>query len=157
MAVSDRIAVMNEGSIVQTGSAQDLYHRPSSRFVAQFIGRANLVPGRVEVDGVQALGRTFPIRATPPGVRAGDAVSLLVRPEAIALARPAGGAGEVAATVSGRAFLGEKIEYMLDCNGTSLQVARYNAGPQDLFDEGARVALRFVDDAVVVLAEGVRG
>jgi iron(III) transport system ATP-binding protein len=38
MAVSDRIAVMNQGSIVQLGSAEDLYHRPASQFVAQFIG-----------------------------------------------------------------------------------------------------------------------
>src|SRR5438034_5547848 len=47
MAVSDRIAVMNQGSVAQEGTAQDLYHRPASQFVAQFIGRVNLVPGRV--------------------------------------------------------------------------------------------------------------
>ena len=45
MAVSDRIAVMNQGSVVQEGSAQDLYDRPSSPFVAQFVGRVNLVAG----------------------------------------------------------------------------------------------------------------
>ncbi|MEO7056962.1 MAG: ABC transporter ATP-binding protein, partial [Caldimonas sp.] len=48
MAVSDRIAVMQGGSIVQTGTAEDLYHRPATRFVAQFIGRANLIDARVE-------------------------------------------------------------------------------------------------------------
>ena len=47
MAVSDRIAVMNQGSIVQQGTAEDLYQRPASEFVAQFIGRVNLVAGRV--------------------------------------------------------------------------------------------------------------
>src|SRR5690242_4827458 len=41
MAVSDRIAVMNRGSVVQEGSAEDLYHRPASQFVAQFVGRIN--------------------------------------------------------------------------------------------------------------------
>ena len=45
MAVSDRIAVMNQGSVVQEGSAEDLYHRPASEFVARFVGRVNLVPG----------------------------------------------------------------------------------------------------------------
>ena len=61
MAVSDRIAVMNQGSVVQEGSAEDLYHRPASEFVAQFVGRVNLVAGRVaEIDGdtvrIAALG-----------------------------------------------------------------------------------------------------
>src|SRR5207253_4157063 len=62
MAVSDRIAVMNRGSVVQEGSAEDLYHRPASQFVAQFVGRINLISGRVlAVDGmsarIEALGR----------------------------------------------------------------------------------------------------
>ena len=45
MAVSDRIAVMNQGSVVQEGTAEDLYHRPASEFVATFVGRVNLVAG----------------------------------------------------------------------------------------------------------------
>ncbi len=68
MAVSDRIAVMNEGSVVQEGSAEDLYHRPASQFVAQFVGRVNLVAGRVaavagEAVTVAALGTTIGARA----------------------------------------------------------------------------------------------
>src|SRR6059036_433279 len=47
MAVSDRIAVMNHGSVVQEGTAEDLYHRPATQFVAQFVGRINLLPGRI--------------------------------------------------------------------------------------------------------------
>ena len=47
MAVSDRIAVMNQGSVVQEGTAEDLYYRPGSEFVATFVGRVNLVPARV--------------------------------------------------------------------------------------------------------------
>src|SRR4030095_14904669 len=48
MAVSDRIAVMNQGTVVQEGTAEDLYHRPASEFVARFVGRVNLVVGRIE-------------------------------------------------------------------------------------------------------------
>src|SRR5262249_50545086 len=47
MAVSDRIAVMSQGVVVQVGRAEDLYHRPASAFVAQFIGRVNFLRGRV--------------------------------------------------------------------------------------------------------------
>src|SRR5437762_7639593 len=61
MAVSDRIAVMNEGSVVQDGTAEDLYYRPASEFVATFVGRVNLVAGRIVDIGdgtatVEALG-----------------------------------------------------------------------------------------------------
>ncbi len=158
MAVSDRIAVMNEGTIVQTGTAEDLYHRPGSKFVAQFIGRANLIGARVEsVEAggatVAALGRAFSLPALPEGVVAGEPVRLLLRPEVIALARPSGSPSEVAASVVSRTFLGEKIEYVLSCAGETLQVARYNAGAQDLFHEGEAVTLRFVDEAVIVLAD----
>src|SRR5438128_1812245 len=59
MAVSDRIAVMNQGSVVQEGTAEDLYHRPASRFVAQFVGHMNLVAGRV----LEIAGETAKIAA----------------------------------------------------------------------------------------------
>ncbi len=78
---------------------------------------------------------------------------LLLRPEVIALAHPAGSTSEVVANVVSRTFLGEKIEYALSCAGETLQVARYNAGPQDLFHEGEAVALHFVDEAVIVLRD----
>ena len=161
MAVSDRIAVMNEGTVVQTGTAEDLYHRPGNRFVAQFIGRANLVPARVErAEGdrvvVAALGRTIALPRAAGDFAAGTAVRLLLRPEAIVLGRE-GAADAGSARVTARSFLGEKIEYVLDCAGEALQVVRYNAGAQDLFHEGDRVAIRFVEDAVVLLADGTGG
>src|SRR4029077_20870599 len=59
MAISDRIAVMERGEVVQDGTAQDLYYRPATEFVARFIGRTNLVTariisaGEVEVEGVR--------------------------------------------------------------------------------------------------------
>ncbi len=105
MAVSDRIAVMSAGTIVQEGSAEDLYYRPASRFVAQFIGRVNLVPGRIEsLEGgsavVEALGARVAASGVAPGMKPGDRVELIVRPEAVVLASPgalaAGGAGAAA-------------------------------------------------------------
>jgi iron(III) transport system ATP-binding protein len=156
MAVSDRIAVMNAGSIVQQGSAEDLYHRPATRFVAQFIGRANLVAGRVEGvagDGldVTALGRRFHVSRDADGVAPGHPVRLLLRPEAVTLARDGGG---LPARVLSRTFLGEKIDYTLVCAGETLQVARYNAGPRDLFEPGDTVALHVVEQAIAVLPDG---
>jgi ABC-type Fe3+/spermidine/putrescine transport system ATPase subunit len=71
MAVSDRIAVMHQGRVVQEGSAEDLYHRPASQFVAQFVGRVNLVAGEGGHDencgARHAAGRPF--KAQRPDAR----------------------------------------------------------------------------------------
>jgi iron(III) transport system ATP-binding protein len=155
MAVSDRIAVMERGTIVQQGSAEDLYHRPVSPFVARFIGRANLVPGSVvsrsgEGGVVEALGRRFAVRQLPAGAISGVAVGVLLRPEAVALAREAS-TDDCRATVRTRTFLGERVDYLVSCAGETLQVARYNAGAADWMNEGDVVGLRIHEDAITVL------
>jgi ABC-type Fe3+/spermidine/putrescine transport system ATPase subunit len=126
MAVSDRIAVMNGGTIVQIGSAEDLYLRPADEFVAQFIGRVNLIPGRV----------------------AGAAVRRVVRPEMIRLSL-AVGAG-LAGTILSRTYLGEKTEYLVSCAGETLQVVCYGAGPEAKLAEGAQVSVLLPEDAALL-------
>jgi iron(III) transport system ATP-binding protein len=101
MAISDRIAVMNKGRVVQVGSAEDLYLRPQSGFVARFIGRINTLDAQVlSMQGgtaeVQALGRRLVVAQPGPGVAVGQAAQLMVRPEAlrvVAADDPAGVAG----------------------------------------------------------------
>ena len=156
MAVSDRIAVMHQGGVVQEGTAEDLYHRPASRFVAQFVGRTNLVAGRVAAIGAEtmeiaALGTVMRAPSPPRPFALGDPVQLILRPEAIEIVR--GDAGAPRATIVSRTFLGEKIEYSVRCEGEMLQVVRYSAGPGDLIPEGASVCLHFAADTVTVLAQ----
>jgi ABC-type Fe3+/spermidine/putrescine transport system ATPase subunit len=89
---------------------------------------------------VDALGTQ--LRAQPGVQRhvVGDAVSLLLRPEAIAIdADP--DAGPLTGTVISHAFLGEKIEYLVRCGDTTLQVVRYNAGSGDVIADGVAVSL----------------
>ena len=153
MAVSDRIVVMSQGSVLAMGSAHELYHRPGSEFVARFIGRVNLVPARVlETRGdtarVQALGREMEVAAVGK-VAAGDEVRVVVRPEGIELVR--GELGHPPARVRRAVFLGEKIEYHLDVAGTSILAVRYNAGPADAIEEGAMVGVRVIEDAASLL------
>ena len=152
MAVSDRIAVMSQGRVVQEGTAQDLYRRPANEFVATFVGRVNLLPGRVvSLNGgvamVELLGTTVRVRDVPAGIAAGDAVRVVARPEAIEVV-PAG-AGAMSATVAKHAFLGEKIDYDLRWGETSISAVRYNAG--DAIADGAAVGLRFAEDALALL------
>ena len=112
MAISDRIAVMEAGRIVQLDSAEALYRRPASAFVAGFIGRANLLHAIVE--SVNA-GRRDPRRRRPETHRAaqgapaaGNPVSVVIRPESIAIVSTDTG---LTGVVQSRTYLGDKIEY----------------------------------------------
>ncbi len=156
MAISDRIAVMHQGVIVQDGSAEDLYHRPASEFVAQFIGRTNLLRGRVAAAGaygieVEAPG--FRLVVAQPGLRitVGAAVTLVLRPESITLS--AGGAG-LGGTIVSRTFLGEKVEYHVRVGGETLQVTSYGAAGARILAPGDAVTLEVPATGVWLLGGG---
>ena len=136
MAVSDRIAVMNEGSVVQEGTAEDLYHRPASR-----VRRALRRPR--EPRRRPRRRRSPATTVTRGGARHDDRCARACRrgPRAGrrgAARRAAGGDRDrrawrrgriVAGDRASRTFLGEKIEYLLRCADETLQAVRYNAGP----------------------------
>ena len=94
MNIADRIAVMKDGELQQIGSASDIYERPENRFVAEFVGRANFLPGRVvscERELVRiALDAGITLSATDSAatLRPGDQATVLIRPEAVILADP---------------------------------------------------------------------
>jgi iron(III) transport system ATP-binding protein len=161
MAVSDRIAVMSQGSVVQEGTAEDLYYRPASEFVATFVGRVNLVPGTVvERSGdtvtVAALGTTVRAGTAHSAVTGGAAVKLVMRPEILELVEV--GAGDFRADVISRTFLGEKTEYLLRCGDIELQCVRHNAGASSdsAIQQGSPVGVRVAASAVTVLPEAAR-
>ncbi|MFO1291926.1 MAG: ABC transporter ATP-binding protein [Rubrivivax sp.] len=152
MAVSDRIAVMNAGSLVEIGGAEALYHRPRTRFVAEFIGRANLVEalvvgGNGEQLEVEALGQRLTVVPGAGRAAPGSRGLLLLRPEALALAPAGAHDAAVEATVKSRSFLGEKVEYLLDCGGRTLQVVRPSLGGAPRFAPGQRVGLQVLPGA----------
>ena len=117
LAVSDRIIVMRDAAIAQQGSPRDLYETPADRFVADFIGDANLVTGEiVRVDGDAAVVRvadgmelSLPHRDLPPGE-----VSVAIRPEAVMLSAEPSADG-LFGTVLKATYVGSHIEYTLDC------------------------------------------
>jgi spermidine/putrescine transport system ATP-binding protein len=79
--MSDRIAVMNEGRVHQCGTPEDIYERPATRFVAEFIGTANLMSGSYTGTGITLAGGV-PLHTGPlDGCGIGDEVSIAVRPE----------------------------------------------------------------------------
>ncbi|MFH1377540.1 MAG: ABC transporter ATP-binding protein [Planctomycetota bacterium] len=85
LSMADRIAVMRDGRIAALGSPRDIYDRPTSPFVAGFIGEANLIPGTVSETGgaVKATSPagTFTASVFPDNLRSGDSIVICVRPE----------------------------------------------------------------------------
>ena len=158
MAISDRIAVMHQGRIVQEGTAEVLYHQPGSEFVAQFIGRTNLLTGRaLSVDPagveVEVAGQRLRLAAPPAGIAPGQSLRLVLRPEVIVLG-PAGAQGGIPGTIVSRTFLGEKTEYVVRVGAEVLQVTRYDPAQAGRFSPGDRVGLHLPPAGVPLLPGG---
>lgn len=160
MAISDRIAVMDRGAIVQDGTAEDLYRRPASEFVAAFIGRTNLLSGKVgsvSADGVEVevAGHRLRVRAGHAPLQEGQTIRLVIRPEAIDLEAAAGGglAGEIVSLT----FLGEKVEYQVRVGAEVLQVTGYDPIRRGVFAPGQRIALRISAEGIQLLSAGRGG
>jgi spermidine/putrescine transport system ATP-binding protein/putrescine transport system ATP-binding protein len=108
LTMADRIALLDKGRIAQLGKPRDLYERPDSRFVADFVGQMNFFEGQRRGNGfeVAGLGRlpAQELDALPEGADA----SLAVRPERVSLLEDAH-AGTLAATVVGSAYMGQDV------------------------------------------------
>jgi ABC-type Fe3+/spermidine/putrescine transport system ATPase subunit len=158
MAISDRIVVMTQGAVAQEGTAESLYHQPATEFVAQFIGRTNLLAAKVlsveaETVGMEVGGVRLQLTASATHMQPGQTVRLVVRPEVIGLEAP-GGAMGLAGTVASRMFLGEKVEYHVRVGEDLVQVTSYNA--RVLFSPGDAVTLTLPTEGIPVLAGGTR-
>lgn len=104
--VADRVGVLYRGRLEQVGTAEELYHRPQTRFVAQFVGDADFIPGVVLPDGIQTeLGVFSPARRIPIGTK----VDVMIRPEDVIITPDPDGPG----IVTERRFLGADKVYTL--------------------------------------------
>jgi iron(III) transport system ATP-binding protein len=158
LAVSDRIAVMARGRVEQLGVPAEIYRRPASRFVADFIGEANLLPVEIEdagPSGARARLGSVTVAVLDGAVASGPA-TLVVRPEAIQIR--SGGltpspAGALAGQIRQTAYLGAAAEYTVD---TEVGVVAVSDAlmPQGLLPAGSRVWLTFALDRLAVLPAG---
>jgi iron(III) transport system ATP-binding protein len=159
MSLSDRIAVMREGKVEQIGTPEEVYARPASLFVADFVGRVNALPGRVveRANGfasVEALNHRFqvPLARCPQGD-----VLALVRPEAIRMidATPECPIG----IVEEIEYCGDRIEYRIRVGATLLVAVESALRRSGRIAVGDRIGLQFVTEAVHILpaAAGSQG
>jgi iron(III) transport system ATP-binding protein len=148
LAVSDLIVVMSAGRIAQVGTPRALYETPESRFVADFMGEANLLPGTIlSLEGQMAAVEVATLRLRLParGLPSGP-TTLAVRPEALSLSREGHG---LPAMVRSATYLGSVMEYLLDSEaGPLLAVAH----PRDsAFAVGERVMVSVIAERGAVL------
>ena len=122
--MSDRVILLNHGSIEQIGTPEFLYDRPATRFAAEFIGDANLIEGEVveSADGIARIGAagagTIPANARDADLAVGSAVYLVVRPERIQLTvEPPSEGAALEASITERVFTGENVRITLATDG----------------------------------------
>jgi iron(III) transport system ATP-binding protein len=145
LAISDRVIVMSGGKIEQIGSPEDIYNRPVSRFVADFVGSANMIEGHV----VSRDPLVFETKAgTRIQVAAGnaDSTTLALRSSYIHL-RP-DETNQIAGTIHRRMFHGDFIQYVIDWPDGQLIVRR---PPTELLEEGSAITVSFAPDYCVLL------
>lgn len=155
MTISDRIVVMNEGRIEQVGTPTEAYRYPRSRFVADFIGRANFVNGVVksQLDGklvIRMLGQELTVDAAGDVYEADAEVTVVVRPEMMALnPKPA----HVQGVVRRASYLGDVVEYDVEVQGQKLALVETDPRHLVIHREGTTVGIGFLEDCLYVLPQ----
>jgi ABC-type Fe3+/spermidine/putrescine transport system ATPase subunit len=148
LALSDRIAIMEKGRILQLGTPDDVYERPTSTFVASFLGESNLI--RVEV--VSMNGRMATVRsikdqslcftgALAQGAAGAKDLVAMIRPEAFTTVAHAGGGNTVSGTVRVREFLGPTVRLTVGCHAGDITVRMPRSELAKAMDQGSSVDL----------------
>ncbi|HET7829695.1 MAG TPA: ABC transporter ATP-binding protein [Candidatus Limnocylindrales bacterium] len=151
LTMSDRIAVMNAGRVEQLGSPEELYERPHTRFVADFMGTTNLLRGAVEGDRVRLRSGEL-VTAPVAGLEDGAAVELSVRPEAVSFTT-AGSPGAVPACVEQAAYLGTSLSYLVRTpGGLGLSVLVPKTAAR--LPVGSDVAVTWAPESALVVGRG---
>ncbi|MCA9287337.1 MAG: ABC transporter ATP-binding protein [Phycisphaerales bacterium] len=166
LSMADRVAIMRDGKVVQTGTPADLYRRPAERFVAEFLGETNIIEADAAPAGAMIelkFAKTTLRADSRDGTPTTGPVLLSIRPEAIALRRPtlagvdlgAANGAALTAEITETTYLGEIAQHRLKlADGTILRAAELNPAPRSAAvpsKGGARVTLSIQPHDIVVL------
>jgi len=162
LTMSDRIAVMSHGKVLQMGPAVEIYERPTSRFVADFIGETNLLEGKLKsVKGNQAVATITSWKQDISGftttqVQPGDEVVVSIRPEKIQLTeKPTEGQNSLAGTVVRSTYIGSDTHVFIDVGGQSFKVWDQNrvstVDPNEYYRKGEKVWITLLPENTLIL------
>lgn len=154
MAISDRIAVMKKGKVVQVGTPNELYMKPKNLFVANFIGESNFLEGYVSSVNGEALielrgGMKVPV--TGKGLKEGDRIVLAVRPETLVIEK---GMKKSKTFVNGIiekvTFEGTNIRYEIRLENQDLVISVKPSLTEEWFNIGEKVTVKFLPEKIHV-------
>ena len=149
LSMSDRIAVMNEGEVEQTGEVTDLYEHPETRFVADFLGETNLFDGTISIDGdAVVLDSDLEIRletsVLDEGIHDGSSVTYTVRPETLLVSDVDPAVDNVwTGIVENAIYKGSNTLYEVQVGDRLLRVLQQRTRDVALHDEGDEVYVGF--------------
>jgi iron(III) transport system ATP-binding protein len=158
MATSDRIAVLDRGRLVQVGRPAEIFDRPKTRFVAEFVGKANILTGRMDGDGM-VLPDGTKIKLNRADGTASDKIAVCLRPHNIVLVADPSAARDMAGqgynlfsgTIQRSIYFGDAVDYTLAlASGASLRVI---APPAQRFDSGQSVHAAVHPNHCVVVSD----
>ena len=160
MAISDKIIIMNGGHIEQVGTPHEIYEHPQTHFVADFIGTANFIKGKVvQADGqliestenqnistatVEFWEKKFSVKCLSGELQPDDDVEVVIRPEAVEL----GEKGDVEAIVVNSTYLGQLQEYVVQVGELEITVEVYNPRDKHIYLPGDKVLLHIKNECL---------
>ena len=162
MVTSDRIAVMYQGKVMQVGTPQEIFEKPKTTFVAEFIGRTNILRGKWEDGGRVALGEGLVVQVSArENFQPGAKVSLCIRPHIISLVGSASEAQEriqkgfnlFPGVIQRRIYFGDAFDYMIELPVNHLTL-RIVAPPSQCYGLGQNVFALAHPDHCVIVGEG---
>jgi putative spermidine/putrescine transport system ATP-binding protein len=161
LVLSDRVAIMDQGKLHQVGSPRDVYERPTSSFVARFMGESNSLVGRVEARSAGTATIALPFEGVRVECRTmvahpGAAMTVIIRPEAFELV-PSGSQGLKPNSVEGCildvVYLGQSIRYLVRVSGTQLAVRVAHRAGERIIERGDAVTVLFPKQASAFTSE----
>jgi spermidine/putrescine transport system ATP-binding protein len=158
LSMSDFVCVMNGGRIVQLGQPSEIYDEPADLFVADFVGKTNLLSGTVaghsgDLVGVALADGTVITARKRTALQQGESVSVSLRPESLSLGAPT--SGPFKGIVRNRIFLGSTAEYAIEVQGIGTLLAKTDhlIGQGNLFKPGEPVAIGYATGTPLAFPE----
>jgi iron(III) transport system ATP-binding protein len=152
LSMSDRVALINEGVIVQEGAPRDVYLRPADAFAANFLGRTNLLEGKVTDAATGKIETRWGVlRCVAPMASGshGREVTIGFRPESVVLSEGSAVDDGLTGKVASASFVGDAVEYQIDLGAG--QMVRAKGQPFVVLDEGREVLVRVPPERCYVL------
>ncbi|MDP3895514.1 MAG: ABC transporter ATP-binding protein [Mesorhizobium sp.] len=156
MSMSDRIVVMNGGRAEQVGTPFEIYNRPATRFVANFVGTLNVLEGKVTNPGTGAVeieGSGVILGRQIEGAKVGDPISLALRPESVSLGSQPGRPAELDCTIHSVNFLGSVIRIRANVGSNFVSLDTFNNASAPPPAAGDKAKISFSPDDFLVLKD----